>query len=204
MFLPSTDNLKARLPKDHTDEDLRLENVKSNMRLAYNLAAKANRKSHLNNKRLYGRRAKPREFEVQDLVYLYNPALKSGLTRKFAKPWIGPCQITKNISELNYEIMDSKGKRQVVHVNRLKKSFNPEFWNPKPRQKPEKNAPRKAVKPQRENGISLDEVKIGPYPLVCPQNSEARTEHEPLGDHTPDAPDLSQQTIDTPIRQKRS
>jgi hypothetical protein len=31
-FLPSTDNLKARLPKDHTDEDQRLENTKSNLR----------------------------------------------------------------------------------------------------------------------------------------------------------------------------
>jgi transposase InsO family protein len=53
MVLPSTDNLKARLPKVHTDEDQRFENLKSNLRLAYNLAAKANRKSHLNNKRLY-------------------------------------------------------------------------------------------------------------------------------------------------------
>jgi hypothetical protein len=127
-----------------------------------------------------------REFEVQDLVYLHNPALKSGLTRKFAKPWIGPCQIAKKISELNFEIRDSKGKRQVVHVNRLKKSFNPECWNPKPRQKP-----------QRANGNSQDVVRIGPYPQVCPQNSEART--EPLGDHSPDTPDLNQQPTDTPI-----
>jgi len=70
MVLPSTENLKARLPKDNTDEDQRLENMKSNLRLAYRLAAKASRKSHLNNKRLYDRKAKPREFEVQDLVYL--------------------------------------------------------------------------------------------------------------------------------------
>ena len=138
MVLPSTENLKARLPKDNTDEDQRLENLKSSLRLAYRLAAKANRKSHMNNKRLYDRKAKPREFAVQDLVYLYNPALKPGLTRKFAKPWIGPCQITKKISELNYEIVDEKGRRQVVHINRLKKSFNPEVWNPKPRQKPER------------------------------------------------------------------
>jgi len=75
MVLPSTENLKARLPKDNTDKDQRLENMKSNLRLAYRLAAKANRKSHLNDKRLYDRKAKPREFEVQDLVYLYNPAL---------------------------------------------------------------------------------------------------------------------------------
>jgi hypothetical protein len=121
MLLPSTDNLKAHLPKDNTDEDQRLENLKWNLRSAYKVAAKANRKSHLNNKRLYERKAKPREFEVQDLVYLYKPALKPGLTRKFAKPWVGPCQITKKISELNYEIVDLKGKYQVVQINRLKK-----------------------------------------------------------------------------------
>jgi len=177
MVLPSTENLKARLPKDNTDEDQRLENMKSNLRLAYRLAANANRKSHLNNKRLYDRKAKPREFEVQDLVYLYNPALKPGLTRKFAKLWIGPCQITKKISEPNYEIVDGKGRRQVVHINCLKKSFNP-----KPRQKPERNAPRRLAKSQNANGNSQGDFKIGPYPLVCPQNSEARTEHEPLVD----------------------
>jgi len=121
MVLPSTENLKAHLPKDNTDVDQGLENLKSNLRLAYKLAAKTNRKSHLNNKRLYDRKAKSQESEVQDLVYLYNPALKPGLTRKFAKPWIGPCQITRKISELNYEIVDLKGKRQVVHINRLKK-----------------------------------------------------------------------------------
>jgi hypothetical protein len=199
MVLPSTDNLKARLPKDDTDEDRRLENLKSNLKLAYKLAAKANIKSHLNNKRLYDRKAKPREFEVQDLVYLYNPALEPGLTRKFAKPWVGPCQITKKISVLNYEIVDLNGKHQVVHVNRLKKSSNPELWNLKPKQKPERNAPRRLAKPQKGNGNSQDDFKIGPYPLVCPQNSEAGTEHEPLVDHSPDTPDLTQQPTDTPI-----
>jgi len=146
MVLPSTDNLKARLPKDNTDEDQRLENLKSNLRLAYKLTAKANRKSHLNNKRLYDRNAKPQDFEVQDLVYLYNPALKPGLTRKFAKLWIGTCQITKKIFELNYEIVDLKGKRQLVHVNRLKKPFNPELWKPKPRQRPEMNCAQEISK----------------------------------------------------------
>jgi len=202
MVLPSTENLKARLPEDNTDEDQRLENMKSNLRLAYRLAAKANRKSHLNNKRLYDRKAKPWEFEVQDLVYLYNPALKPGLTRKFAKPWIGPCQSTKTISELNYEIVDEKGRRQVVHSNCLKKAFNPELWNPKPRQKPVRNAPRRLAKPQNANGNSQGDFKIGPYPLVCPQTSEARTEHESLVDHSPDTPDLTQQPLDTPISER--
>ena len=85
---------------------------------------------------------------------------------------------------MNYEIVDLKGKRQVVHINRLKKSFNPELWNPKPRQKPERNAPRRLAKSQNANVNSQDDFKIGPYPLVCPQTSEARTEHEPLVDQS--------------------
>jgi len=105
------------------------------------------------------------------------------LTRKFAKPWIGPCQITKKISELNYKIVDEKGTLQVVHINRLRKSFNPELWNPKPRQKPERNAPKRLAKPQNANGNSQGDFKIGPYPLVCPKNSETRTEHEPQSRH---------------------
>ena len=45
MVLPSTDNLKARSPKDNTDDDERLENLKSNLRLAYKLEEKVN--SHI-------------------------------------------------------------------------------------------------------------------------------------------------------------
>jgi len=37
---------------------------------------------------------------------------------------------------------------------------------------------------------------------VCPQTSEARTEHEPLFDHRPDIPDLTQQPIVTPISER--
>jgi len=61
-------------------------------------------------------------FEVNDLVYLFTPATKPGLTRKFRKPWKGPYQITKKISDLNYELVDQRNMKSVVHVNRLKKA----------------------------------------------------------------------------------
>jgi hypothetical protein len=41
------------------------------------------------------RKTKPKEFEVQDLVCMYHPTLKPGFSKKFAKPWSGPWQITK-------------------------------------------------------------------------------------------------------------
>ena len=59
----------------------------------------------------------------------------------------------------------------------------------KTKTKTRENAPMILAKPQKANGNSQDDSKIGPYPLVCPQNSETKTEHEPLFDHIPDTPD---------------
>jgi hypothetical protein len=59
MTLPNSDSLKAQFPQDNPSHEQRLENLKSNLRLAYRLVAKANRKSHQRNKRYYDRKAKP-------------------------------------------------------------------------------------------------------------------------------------------------
>jgi hypothetical protein len=55
LTLPSSDNLKVKLStdKENSDLDYRLENLKSNLRLAYKSVKKANKWSHLNNKHLY-------------------------------------------------------------------------------------------------------------------------------------------------------
>jgi hypothetical protein len=66
------------------------------------------------------RRKGDRNFQVRNFVYFYNPAIKPGLTKKFQFPWSGPFEITRMISDLNYEVADQNVKRQIVHVNRLK------------------------------------------------------------------------------------
>jgi len=66
------------------------------------------------------RRANLRSFTSGDCVYLHNPARKPGLSSKFHKCWSGPYKITNKVSNLNYEILGTNGRRQVVHVNRLK------------------------------------------------------------------------------------
>jgi hypothetical protein len=67
MKLSSSENLKPQLPKENYSSDQGLENLKSSLRTAYKLAAKANRKSHHKNKRLYDRKAKLVELQVKDL-----------------------------------------------------------------------------------------------------------------------------------------
>jgi hypothetical protein len=66
---------------------------------------KKNNKSHLNNKRLYDRKANITSFVKWELVHLYNPAKKPGQCRKFHKPGTGPFKITAKLSKLNYEIV---------------------------------------------------------------------------------------------------
>ena len=51
-------------------------------------------------------------------------------------------KVTKRISELNYEIIEQKDKKHVVHFNRLKIADNPELWKLKAKQKSEKKQPR--------------------------------------------------------------
>jgi len=114
MQLPGNDNLKARFVQESTSLDRCIENLKSSLRMAYKEVAKANRRAHQRNKRFYDREANARYFEENDLVYLYTPAMKAGLTRKFKKFWSGPYHVIRKISELNYGIV-SQDNRNCSH-----------------------------------------------------------------------------------------
>jgi hypothetical protein len=146
MEIPGNDVLKARVVTENPDLNRRLESLKANLKTAYKLAAETNRKTQQANKRLYDREAKERHFNISDMVYLYRPAIKPGLTRKFHRPWAGPYQITRKTSELNYEILGQDGRTQVVHVNRLKKAYGTNHWKPKSGQRTVKKTPRELAK----------------------------------------------------------
>jgi hypothetical protein len=110
MLLPNNDNLKAKISRQPPDHNQRLRNLKASLRLAYESVRQANRKSHKNNERLYNRKAKLRSFEIGDLVYLYNPAVRPVLSRKFPHCWSGPHRINSKVSDLNYKTMDQNNK----------------------------------------------------------------------------------------------
>jgi hypothetical protein len=187
MSLPSIENLKPQLPKENSSPDKRLENLMSGLRMAYKLAAKAKRKSNHNNKRLYDRKAKLHEFQVKDLAYLYYPVRKPGLTKKFYSPWSGPFEITRKISELNYEIADQNNRIQLVHVNRLKRCYNSEIWKPKINPKVVRKHRRKSKTRRSEN--TENEFPIGPFPLVRKEDLENTIERENPLDQVLDTPE---------------
>jgi hypothetical protein len=118
MKMPTEDDLMAKLSPEAQKADFahRLEDLKSDLRKAFEIVRQNNRKSHLTNKSRYDKRAKERTFEMVDIVYLFSPAKKKGQCQKFPKFWAGPYKITGRLSELNYKIVDMKGKELVVHL----------------------------------------------------------------------------------------
>ena len=142
MVLPNEGDLKAKVSPSIQDAQQiqRLENLKSSLRKAYKEVRINNQKMHQKNKVYYDRKAKKRIFEVNDRVFLFCPARKPGRCHKFRRFWQGPYIVVQKLSDLNYKIVDKKGKEFVVHVNRLKKSYDQTPWSfentRRPRQKP--------------------------------------------------------------------
>jgi hypothetical protein len=115
--------------------------------------------------------------------------------KKFHFPWSGPFEITRKISDLNHEIADQNGKKQIVHVNSLKRAHNFKFWKTKPNRISVKKPPRNS--PRHPRVDTEDEFRIGPFPLIRTDFQENTIEHgTPLGQNL-DTPEPAQ-TTDTP------
>ena len=75
--------------------------------------------SQVKQKDYYDKGIKESQYNPGDLVYLYNPQLKTGEAAKFHLYWKGPYEIVRRVTEVTYEIKKS-GHRKVVHFNNLK------------------------------------------------------------------------------------
>ena len=81
-------------------------------------------------KQCYDRKATGGRYQPGDLVWLYSPAVPKRRCPKFHRPWKGPYQVRKVLSDVTYRIQlvkspknsgDRRCKRRVVvHFNRLK------------------------------------------------------------------------------------
>jgi len=192
MSLPGNENLKAKVSTNPRDIDQRVENLKASLRSAFRSVKWANRKSHQKNKKYHDRRAKHREFEVGDLVYLYQPTRRPGLSAKFFYPWTGPHQITAKLSTLNYEIQDRKAKKQIVHINRLKAAHDPARWKPVNNS----NQARKHSPKRHVDRVSEEEVEFRSRPI--PLAPEAPTSLRRSIDPAPVVPQPAPIILDTP------
>jgi len=118
MPLPTCEDLKAKISKEIPSHSHRLENFKASLRSAYKLVRGANG-DIIKTRSIMIAKSNFEKAEVNDLVYLYKPAIKPGWPKTFCKKWTGPYKVVTKLSDLNYQIVDQQNKT-LVHVNRLK------------------------------------------------------------------------------------
>jgi hypothetical protein len=174
MILPNVEDIKAKISHEVQDVDQvqRLKNLKSSVLQAYREVKLNNRKSHQKNKVYYDKKAKKREFEVNDRVYLFCPAKKPGRCHKFRSFWQGPFVVVQKLSELNFKIVNKKGKEFVVHINQLKKSYDSAPWKFETVRHPRQRARKPDAEP-------LDEtVQIQSRPIATEKEPEPRVAEE--------------------------
>ena len=122
---------------------------------------------------------------VGQKVWLYNPAVPRGGSRKFHRPWSGPYIILHWVGEVNYYIQPVSGHKRslVVHRNRLKSCLTklppcdsepeiiytavPEMNNPTGELQAQAQPPvvlrrstRQRYPPERYQDYTLDDVQI--------------------------------------------
>ena len=70
----------------------------------------------------YNCRIHGKPFNKGELVWLFNPAIKKGRSRKFHRRWGGQYRICEKLSDVTYRVQHTgNNKCKVVHFNRLKK-----------------------------------------------------------------------------------
>ncbi|UYV78619.1 hypothetical protein LAZ67_16002183, partial [Cordylochernes scorpioides] len=88
--------------------------------------------SQAKDRRLYDQKHTPVYYQRDDLVWVFTPIRKVGLSEKLLKRYFGPYKVTKKLSEVTYEVEPvdpsprSRKSKDIVHVIRMKPYLDPE------------------------------------------------------------------------------
>lgn len=80
----------------------------------------------------YNAKHRPVTYKPGDLVWIFTPVRKVGLSEKLLKRYFGPYRVLRHLSDVTYEVEDGdptsrrQQRRQVVHVLRMKPYHSPE------------------------------------------------------------------------------
>ncbi|GBM71640.1 hypothetical protein AVEN_269192-1 [Araneus ventricosus] len=100
-------------PSSPTNSEARLESVQ----------ASAGEQVELSRERMkirYDFRATDHHFKEGDLVWMYNPKQRRGLSPKLQQNWEGPYTVVKKLNDVVYRVQRlPNAKPKVIHINRL-------------------------------------------------------------------------------------
>ncbi|GBN65283.1 hypothetical protein AVEN_233733-1 [Araneus ventricosus] len=96
------ENLEARLESVHAFARDRIKLISERIKTRYDF------------------RATDHHFKEGDLVWMYNPKRRRGLSPKLQQNWEGPYNVVKILNDVVYRVQTSpNAKPKVIHINRL-------------------------------------------------------------------------------------
>ena len=120
------------------------------------------------------------QFEVGDIVTVFNPTMKTGLTEKFKSFYSGPQVIREIINDLNFVIEDVKTKKQQkVHYDRLKR------FNSRSATTDKKEPEKTKIEPRISQNYLTEDNDFVEFEAVTPKlNDTGRREVIPEGNNS--------------------
>jgi hypothetical protein len=146
-----------------------------NLEIAHEIASHNLEIARKKMKARYDLKSVPPSFQIGDMVWLYVPRVRVGLSKSLGQFWTGPYYIIEQVSETNFKIRtwDNRKVPQVVHSNRLKRFYQEdrnELQVPPPQMDGVEQIepfPSEYIRPDH-----LQEAEIGPLPEGNGQENE--------------------------------
>ena len=140
------DLVYGTLPSERAEVNEYASQLRRALEEAFDRVREMHSISHERQKEVYDRRIHGEPYQENDLVWLFNPVVKPGESKKLRHPWTGPYRVMENISDCDYRIKPLHGRKPttVVHFNRLKPCvpgtrFEPELPSPSPEERHEQS-----------------------------------------------------------------
>ncbi|UYV69302.1 K02A2.6-like [Cordylochernes scorpioides] len=109
-----------------------VESLVTNAEDARQLARLNILKAQEKDKSRYDKSHRPVQYRTEDLVWVYTPVRKQGLSEKLLKRYFGPYKVVRQLSEVTYEVEALERRprqrniKDIVHVLRMKPYRSPE------------------------------------------------------------------------------
>lgn len=97
-----------------------LRRLRERLHEVHEYARQAQAGSGVRQKRVYDNRCRGQDFGAGDLVWVYCPVRKKGISPKLCSQWQGPAEVINRLSDVVYRVrLPGKGRLVVLHRDRL-------------------------------------------------------------------------------------
>ncbi|CAL9691335.1 unnamed protein product [Knipowitschia caucasica] len=135
--------------------------LQDRMETAHAFARDQLQKAGIRQKRNYDMRAKGKDFNPEDLVWVFSPKRKKGRCPKLDCHWVGPCRVLEKLGEVVYRVqLPPRGRRVALHRDRLA----PYMGDAHPQSRPVSTQRDKTVGPQTLTVSPSTDTQMPPAP----------------------------------------